>query len=79
MSEYGVILFHTSSAAFRAEKVLTEAGLAFKLIPIPREFSSDCGVALRFEWNRLNDITDVLEAEAVETESVHEMPELVES
>ena len=77
MSEYGVILFHTSSAAFRAEKVLMEAGQEFKLIPIPREFSSDCGVALRFEWSRLRDITDVLEAKAVETESVHEMPEIV--
>lgn len=75
MSEYGVILFHTSSAAFRAEKVLTEAGFDFKLIPIPREFSTDCGVALRFYWTQGNDITNALQAEAVDIAAIHEMPE----
>ena len=48
MSEFGVILFHTTSAALRAEKVLQRSGLTVKLIPTPREFSSDCGMALRF-------------------------------
>ncbi len=46
---YSVVLFHTSSAALRSEKVLAQAGLAVKLIPTPRQFSSDCGIALRFE------------------------------
>lgn len=50
MNEYGVILFHTTSAALRAEKTAQRAGLAVKLIPTPREFSSDCGLALRFAW-----------------------------
>lgn len=46
----GVVLFHTNSAALRAEKVLKRAGLAVKLVPTPREFSSDCGIALQFAW-----------------------------
>ena len=50
MNEYGVVLFHTTSAALRAEKVAQRAGLAVKLLPTPREFSSDCGLALRFRW-----------------------------
>ena len=50
MSEHGVVLFHTTSAALRAEKVAQRAGLTVKLIPTPREFSSDCGLALRFGW-----------------------------
>ncbi len=50
--KYGVVLFHTTSAAIRAEKTLTRAGLRVKLIPTPREFSSDCGMALRFEWEQ---------------------------
>lgn len=50
MSDFGVILFHTTSAALRAEAVLQRAGLTVKLIPTPREFSSDCGIALRFTW-----------------------------
>lgn len=46
----GVILFHTTSSALRAEKVLQKQGLTVKLIPTPRELSSDCGIAMRFEW-----------------------------
>jgi len=50
MDKYGVILFNTSSAAIQAEAVLNKAGLNVKLIPTPRELSSDCGLSLRFDW-----------------------------
>jgi len=46
---YGYVLFHTSAAAFRAEKLAVAAALpGARLIPTPRNLSSDCGVALRF-------------------------------
>lgn len=44
-----VFLFHTNTSALRAEKLLKQAGLDVKLIPTPRELSSDCGVALQIE------------------------------
>lgn len=45
----GYVLFYTSAAAFRAEKLSASAGVpGARLIPTPRELSSDCGVALRF-------------------------------
>lgn len=45
---YGVVLFHSVSGALRAEKLLKKKGVAFKLIPVPRHLSSDCGVCIRF-------------------------------
>lgn len=42
-----VMLFHTSSHAVRAERVLKEEGIACRLVPVPRHLSSDCGVCLR--------------------------------
>jgi hypothetical protein len=45
---YEVVLFASVSHALRAEKILKEAGIPFKLIPVPRHISSDCGVCLRF-------------------------------
>ncbi|MCX6031151.1 MAG: DUF3343 domain-containing protein [Chloroflexi bacterium] len=71
MPPYGVILFHTTSAALRSEKVLKGRGLAVKLIPTPREFSSDCGMALRFEWAEVERINTLLAEARVETGSVH--------
>ena len=45
---YDVILFASVSYALRAEKILKDAGISFKLIPVPRHISSDCGVCIRF-------------------------------
>jgi len=41
-----VISFPSSHYAFQAEKVCQEANLPVLLIPLPREFGADCGVAL---------------------------------
>ena len=47
-NSYGVILFHSTSGALRAEKLLKKEGIAYKIIPVPRHLSSDCGVCIRF-------------------------------
>ena len=69
--QYGVILFHTNSAVMRAEKLLKKEGLSVKLIPTPREFSSDCGTALRFEWPQRERVEKVLAGASVEIASIH--------
>jgi hypothetical protein len=71
MSEHGVVLFHTTSSAFRAERVLRAAGLEAKLIPTPREFSSDCGMALRFRWADHERVEARLHEAEVETAEVN--------
>jgi hypothetical protein len=45
---YAVALFQSISGALLAEKLLKKRGIAYKLIPVPRHLSSDCGVCLRF-------------------------------
>ncbi len=47
MGDYGVILTFSTGHSIRAEKVLNEAGIGTKMIPVPRHLSSDCGVAVR--------------------------------
>ena len=61
MGSHGVVLFHTTSAAFAAEKALARAGVDCTLVPPPREFSSDCGVAVHFEWDRMAEVAQILE------------------
>jgi hypothetical protein len=58
----------------RAEKVLGQAGLAVKLIPTPRELSSDCGIALRFDAAQRWQVDELLATARVETAGVHDMP-----
>jgi hypothetical protein len=74
MSRYGVALFHTNSGVMRAEKILKQAELDTKLVPVPREFSSDCGTALRFEWLHREQVEKILAEAKVEIAALHPMP-----
>jgi len=43
-----VAIFHSIHRVMKAEKVLKGKGLEVLLIPVPRQLSSDCGLAIRF-------------------------------
>jgi hypothetical protein len=67
MNDHGIVLFYNSFSAMRAEAVLMKAGLAVKLIPTPRDMSSDCGVSLRFDWLLNQQVETLLKQAGVET------------
>ena len=69
--EFGVVLFFTTSSAMRGEKVTREAGLKIKLVPTPRQLSSDCGLALRFAWADADAVRRYLEEARVENDGLH--------
>ncbi len=73
MTEYGIVLFHTTSAVMRAEKLLVKAGYPVKLIPTPRQFSSDCGIALRFDWSQHEQVKSVLDMPHVEIVAIRRL------
>lgn len=74
MENYGVVLFPGTSAALRAEKVLKQAGIAIRLIPVPRELSSNCGIAVRFLWGDRAHVEQVLTDANVAIEGVYPLP-----
>jgi len=53
---YVVFLFPSVSYALKAEKILKVAGIAHKLIPVPRDISSDCGVCVRITEDKQQDV-----------------------
>jgi hypothetical protein len=71
--EYAVVLFHSTQGAIKAERVLVRAGFAVKLIPTPRQLSSDCGTALRCAWTDMDAVIAALRAGQVEYDSVHKV------
>jgi len=73
-SPYGVVLFPSVSHCMRGESLVQTAGLACKLIPVPRELSSDCGTALRFAWEEREKVQAVLEAAGLEYEGILPLP-----
>jgi hypothetical protein len=71
MAEYSVVLFYSTAHAIRAEKVLTRAGFEIKMIPTPRQLSSDCGMALRFDRADEERVGVALEEQKVPTNGIH--------
>ena len=59
-SSYGVILFRSVQGALAAERILIQAAISHKLIPVPRHLSSDCGFCLRFDWQHREALTELL-------------------
>jgi len=70
-TEHVVLLLNGTSRALRAEKVLQRAGIACKLIPVPRHLSSDCGVCLRVAWAEREAARAALAAAAVGDVGLH--------
>lgn len=71
MAEYSVVLFHSTAHAIRAEKVLTTGGFRIKMIPTPRQLSSDCGMALRFDRTDGERLAAVLRDKRVPTNGIY--------
>jgi hypothetical protein len=71
--KHAVILVYSTSYAIRAEKILYQAGIASKLIPVPRHLSSNCGVCLRIERADKEAAQKALEAVKMEIEGIHDL------
>jgi len=71
MAEYSVVLFHSTAHAIRAEKVLIGAGFEIKMIPTPRQLSSDCGMALRLDRGGEEQVAAVLRENRVPLNGIH--------
>jgi hypothetical protein len=70
---YSVILFPSTSHALRAEKILQQKDVVTKLIPVPRQLSSDCGVCLRFERDIEPVVRQILAEAGVAVEDICEI------
>ncbi|HSR30688.1 MAG TPA: DUF3343 domain-containing protein [Anaerolineae bacterium] len=71
MPEYSVVLFHSTAHAIRAEKVLQRSGFRPKMIPTPRQLSSDCGMALRFNRADEERVKAILKENKVPVNGIH--------
>lgn len=69
----GVVLFHTTHALLKLEKGLLERGLEVEPIPTPRQLSSDCGMALRFEPADAEAVRAAVNELHVEIEGIHDL------
>ncbi len=68
-----VVLFVNTQAAIRAEQALQAEGIAGKLIPVPREFSNECGMALRIPSSEGERVRALLESRRIPYGAIREL------
>ncbi len=75
MSEvnYAVILVYSTSHAMRIEKLLAEKRIACKMIPVPRQISSDCGVCIRIQRDQSAAARKVVQDARIEIQGLVEI------
>ena len=70
ISEYAVVLVQSTSHAMRVEKLLRNAGISTKMVPVPRQISSDCGACVRIHYGDMDAVRRAVEAAGIEVESI---------
>lgn len=70
---FGVILIDSTSQAMRIEKLLTRCEITCKLIPVPRQLSSDCGVCVRILKADMANVKTLLHAHHIEIQAMEEI------
>ena len=70
-----VAIFHSIPRVLKAEKILKQAKVDFLLIPVPRQLTSDCGLALRFPPEVKDMLLATLAAENLAPVELHQRKE----
>jgi hypothetical protein len=66
MTEYSVILFPSPNQSIWAARLIKRAGIERRMLPAPRDLSSDCGYCVRIRSVDLVKVKEVLEKGGVE-------------
>ncbi|HHY60235.1 MAG TPA: DUF3343 domain-containing protein [Clostridia bacterium] len=73
--EYCVATFPCLHDALECEKTLKELKFQFQLIPVPREISSSCGLAVRFAPELLQDFQETIMKYQLSVDEIHILKE----
>lgn len=71
MERDGVLIFQGVHRVMRAERALRSAGLDVRLMPVPRQLSSDCGLSILFFLADRQAVEEALEAEGCPFEELY--------
>ncbi len=70
MIDYYVGTFYSTNYALKCEKILKKSNVNIKLIPVPRQVSSNCGLAARMDMDALTVFLNLLKEGVIEVEDL---------
>ena len=70
---YAVILVDSTHHALRIEKLLRQTGIHCRMIPVPRQLSSDCGVCVRISRSDIEGAKGAMAAAKAKMQGIREI------
>ncbi len=67
-----VAIFHSIHKVMKAEKVLKGVGADVLLIPVPRQLTSDCGLAIRYGEEQAGLVLETLGASELRATEIYQ-------
>ncbi|HHU33327.1 MAG: DUF3343 domain-containing protein [Zhaonellaceae bacterium] len=74
-NNYCVATFHSVHDALHFEKIVKAEGHKIRLIPVPREISSSCGISAKFSPELREQIEAIIKKEQLEVEGIYVLKE----
>jgi len=71
MTYMTVIVFHSIHDVMKAEKTLKSSNIPIDIIPVPKQISSDCGMAISFEDRHGPIVQNMLASHNVDIKGVY--------
>ncbi|MGE0076517.1 MAG: DUF3343 domain-containing protein [Bacteroidales bacterium] len=68
--EFCILLFHSIHQVMRAENVISKYGYSYQIIPVPSEYSSECGMCIEIDSSIITIITPELQKYNIEPKVV---------
>lgn len=72
-NEMYVIAFDSTHHAIKSEKEIKSQKINIKTIPTPREISVSCGLSIKFDYNDLNWIKDIIHENNLSTSGIYKI------
>ncbi|WP_425445926.1 DUF3343 domain-containing protein [Dethiothermospora halolimnae] len=70
---YCVMTFHSTHHGLIFEKELKKQNIEVKLMPVPRQISSSCGTAGRFDCNNWNKVLNICKEKHIEIDKPYKI------
>ena len=66
-----LVLFHSIHFVLTAERILKERGIEIDLVPVPKNLSADCGMAIAFYRRDLESVRELLQTERCKANAIY--------
>ncbi len=68
--EFSILLFQSIHQVMRAENIISKNGFSYQIIPVPSEYSSECGMCIEIDSLNTAPITTELQNYNIEPKVV---------